>query len=91
MKMSQSLCFVISAVFRIIYSHPHRTRRSLRPVPLADARLPSKGGAASFDIKGLSLGSNGMPAVRPVRIGLLSGDGVDATSFGFLWSLFSSY
>jgi hypothetical protein len=43
--------------------------------------------ASSYDFKGLSLGSNAMAAVRPVRAGLLSGDGVDATSFGFLWSL----
>ena len=43
--------------------------------------------ASSYDFKGLSLGSNAMAAVRPVRVGLLSGEGVDATSFGFLWSL----
>jgi hypothetical protein len=43
--------------------------------------------AASWEIAGISLGSNNMPTVRPVRIGLISGEGVDSTSFGFLWSL----
>src|SRR6185369_9448182 len=43
--------------------------------------------ASSYDFRGLSLGSNAMAAVRPARVGLLSGDGVDPTSFGFLWSL----
>jgi Zinc carboxypeptidase len=43
--------------------------------------------ASSYDFKGLSLGSNAMPAVRPVRVGLLSGDGVDPTSCGYVWAL----
>lgn len=43
--------------------------------------------ASSWDLKGLSLGSRDMVSVRAVRIGLLSGEGVDATSFGFLWHL----
>lgn len=55
---------------------------------LRDDGLTGQAVSASFDIKGLSLGSNSMPSVRPVRIGLLSGEGVDVTSFGFLWSLF---
>jgi zinc carboxypeptidase len=43
--------------------------------------------SSSYELKGLSLGSSEMTAVRPVRVGLVSGDGVDATSFGFLWYL----
>ena len=43
--------------------------------------------SSSYDVTGLSLGSNAMPAVRQPRIGLLSGEGVDPTSFGFLWFL----
>jgi zinc carboxypeptidase len=49
--------------------------------------LAAQAVSSSYDLKGLSLGSNEMPAVRPVRAGLVSGDGVDATSFGFLWYL----
>ena len=61
-------------------------RRSQSPAPggrLSTAQALS----SSYELKGLSLGSNDMPAVRPVRVGLLSGEGVDATSFGFLWYL----
>lgn len=54
---------------------------------LAENKLVAQGVAASWEIQGISLGSNNMPAVRPVRIGLISGEGVDSTSFGFLWSL----
>ncbi len=43
---------------------------------------------SSFDVEGLSLGSRDMPSVRPIRLGLLGGDGVDTTSFGALWFLF---
>jgi hypothetical protein len=42
---------------------------------------------SSYEVGGLSLGSNAMPAVRSPRIGLVSGEGVDVTSFGFLWFL----
>jgi hypothetical protein len=54
---------------------------------LAENKLSAEGVAASWEIAGISLGSNNMPTVRPVRIGLISGEGVDSTSFGFLWSL----
>src|SRR5262249_56583321 len=50
--------------------------------PLVAQRIDS-----SFEVNGTSLGSPDMPAIRPVRVGLLSGEGVDATSFGFLWHL----
>jgi Zinc carboxypeptidase len=43
--------------------------------------------ASSFQVSGLSLGSNSMPSVRPARVGVLSGPGVDSTSFGFVWFL----
>jgi hypothetical protein len=54
---------------------------------LAEGGLTAEGIAASWEIQGISLGSNSMPSVRQARIGLLSGEGVDVTSFGFLWSL----
>ena len=61
--------------------------RDLLQGVLAENRLTADGVAASWEIQGISLGSNNMPTVRPVRIGLISGEGVDSTSFGFLWSL----
>jgi hypothetical protein len=42
---------------------------------------------SSFEFKGLSPGSRDMVAIHPSRVALLSGDGVDPTSFGFLWHL----
>jgi zinc carboxypeptidase len=54
---------------------------------LQDESLAAQAVSSSYDFKGISLGSNDMPAVRPVRVGLVSGEGVDATSFGFLWYL----
>jgi hypothetical protein len=54
---------------------------------LQQGSLKAQALSSSYELKGLSLGSNDMPAVRPVRVGLLSGEGVDATSFGFLWYL----
>ncbi|HVS00636.1 MAG TPA: M14 family zinc carboxypeptidase, partial [Thermoanaerobaculia bacterium] len=53
----------------------------------AEAGVSGQGIASSYGVSGLSLGSNDMAAVRPAHIGLLSGQGVDATSFGFLWHL----
>jgi hypothetical protein len=49
--------------------------------------MTAQGIDSSFEVGGLSLGSAEMPSVRPVRVGLLSGEGVDPTSFGFLWHL----
>ena len=54
---------------------------------LQEGSLTAQALSASYEITGISLGSNDMPAVRPVRVGLVSGEGVDATSFGFLWYL----
>jgi hypothetical protein len=54
---------------------------------LAETGVSADAVASSFDVQGISLGSSQMPAVRPVRVGLVAGEGVDATSFGFLWSL----
>jgi hypothetical protein len=54
---------------------------------LQEDGLTAQALSSSYEIKGLSLGSPDMPAVRPVRVGLVSGDGVDASSFGFLWYL----
>ncbi len=54
---------------------------------LQEGSLAAEAVSSSYELKGLSLGSNEMAAVRPVRVGLVSGEGVDATSFGFLWYL----
>jgi Zinc carboxypeptidase len=66
--------------------NPENLRDLLQGV-LAENKLTAEGVTASWEIEGISLGSNNMPVVRPVRIGLISGEGVDSTSFGFLWSL----
>src|SRR6202035_3629797 len=55
---------------------------------LAEDALTAQGVASSYDWSGLSVGSQEMGAVRPVCVGLVSGEGVDATGFGFLWYLF---
>jgi hypothetical protein len=54
---------------------------------LADDGLVGRAIDSSFEMKGISLGSNEVEAVKPVRAGLVSGAGVDPTSFGFLWHL----
>jgi hypothetical protein len=54
---------------------------------LRDGGLTARAIASSYEVGGLSLGSNNMPSVRQPRVGLISGEGVDATSFGFLWFL----
>jgi hypothetical protein len=57
------------------------------PAMLREGGLAARAVASSYAVSGVSLGSNSMPSVRPTRIGLLSGEGVDPTSFGFLWFL----
>jgi hypothetical protein len=54
---------------------------------LRDGGLSARAVASSYAVSGLSLGSNEMPSVRQPRIALISGEGVDPTSFGFLWFL----
>lgn len=54
---------------------------------LQENGLTARAVASSYEIQGLSLGSGDMASVRPVRVGIVSGDGVDPTSFGFLWYL----
>jgi hypothetical protein len=54
---------------------------------LEDGGLTARAIDSSFEMKGISLGSNEVEAVKPVRAGLVSGMGVDPTSFGFLWHL----
>jgi hypothetical protein len=56
-------------------------------VLLRGAGLTAHAVTSSYEVSGLSLGSNNMPAVRPLRVGLIAGEGVDVTSFGFLWHL----
>jgi Zinc carboxypeptidase len=54
---------------------------------LRDGGLAGHAVSSSYAISGVSLGSNRMPPVRPARVGLVAGEGVDPTSFGFLWFL----
>lgn len=54
---------------------------------LAEGGLAGQGVASSYEFTGLSPGSRDMARVRPARAGLVGGEGVDATSFGFLWYL----
>jgi hypothetical protein len=54
---------------------------------LAEGGLTARAIDSSFEMKGISLGSNEVEGVKPVRVGLVSGMGVDPTSFGFLWHL----
>jgi hypothetical protein len=54
---------------------------------LREDGLTAQAVTSSFAMKGLSLGSNDVEAVKPVQVGLLSGTGVDPTSFGYLWHL----
>ena len=54
---------------------------------LADNGLTARAISSTFEMRGIPLGSNDVEAVKPVRVGLLSGAGVDPTSFGFLWHL----
>ncbi|MFL6195878.1 MAG: M14 family metallopeptidase [Thermoanaerobaculia bacterium] len=61
-------------------------REALQGLLQADG-LTAQAISSSYEIKGLSLGSSDMPAVRSARVGVISGEGVDATSFGFLWYL----
>jgi len=67
-------------------ANPEGARDTLQEL-LRESSLTAQGLASSYDVEGISLGSRDMPAVRPVRVGLVSGEGVDATSFGFLWYL----
>jgi hypothetical protein len=66
-------------------ANPDTLRETLHAL-LQEDRLTAQAVASSWDFKG-SLGSHDMAAVRPVRVGLISGEGVDSTSFGFLWYL----
>ncbi|HEX9940893.1 MAG TPA: M14 metallopeptidase family protein [Thermoanaerobaculia bacterium] len=67
-------------------ANPEGVRATLEEL-LQDDSLSAQAVSSSYEFKGISLGSNDMAAVRPVRVGLVSGEGVDPTSFGFLWYL----
>ncbi len=67
-------------------ANPDGVRDTLQEL-LQESSLTARSLASSYEIQGISLGSHDMVAVRPVRVGLVSGEGVDATSFGFLWYL----
>ncbi|HEX4961137.1 MAG TPA: M14 family metallopeptidase [Thermoanaerobaculia bacterium] len=66
-------------------ANPENLRDTLQGL-LQEDGLTARAVASSWDFKS-SLGSHDMAPVRPVRVGLVSGDGVDATSFGYLWYL----
>jgi hypothetical protein len=78
--------FPAGTLFIPRHGNPESLRQVLEGL-LTAGGVTAQAIASSYDFKGLSLGSNAMAAVRPARVGLLSGDGVDAASFGFLWSL----
>jgi hypothetical protein len=67
--------------------NPADLRQTLQGL-LQEDGLAAQAMTSSFAMKGISLGSNDVEAVKPVRVGLLSGTGVDPTSFGYLWHLF---
>jgi hypothetical protein len=68
------------------YGNPEKLQEKLTPL-LRESGIAAHAVSSSYEVSGLSLGSNSMPAVRPLRVGLISGEGVDVTSFGFLWYL----
>lgn len=61
-------------------------RETLAQLLQKDA-LTARAIASSYEIGGSSLGSRDVAAVRPTRVGLVSGEGIDANSFGYLWHL----
>jgi hypothetical protein len=67
-------------------ANPDSLRDTFKSLVQEDS-LAAQAVSSSYEFKGLSLGSNEMPAVRPAHVGLISGEGVDATSFGYLWYL----
>jgi hypothetical protein len=67
-------------------ANPDNVRATLQEL-LQEDSLTAQAVASSYEFQGLSLGSADMTAVRPVHVGLVSGEGVDPTSFGFLWYL----
>jgi hypothetical protein len=67
-------------------ANPDDVRATLETL-LREDSLTAQAVSSSYEIQGLSLGSRDMASVRPTRVGLVSGDGVDPTSFGFLWYL----
>ncbi|HKV10462.1 MAG TPA: hypothetical protein VJ725_20140, partial [Thermoanaerobaculia bacterium] len=61
-------------------------RETLEQLLQKDA-LTARAIASSYEIGGSSLGSRDVAAVRTTRVGLVSGEGIDANSFGYLWHL----
>lgn len=54
---------------------------------IEEAGVRARGVDTSYSSEGISLGSDLAPTVLAPKIGLLSGNGVSPTSFGFLWHL----
>lgn len=67
-------------------TNPENLRDGLQAL-LQATGVTAQAVSSSYELRGLSLGSNDMASVRPTRVGIVSGDGVDPTSFGFLWYL----
>lgn len=67
-------------------ANPEDVRATLETL-LQEDSLTAQSLSSSYEIQGLSLGSRDMASVRSSRVGLVGGEGVDATSFGFLWYL----
>jgi len=63
-----------------------RLEEALAPLA-AEAEVTFAGVDTSYSSAGISLGSDLAPSVAPPAVGLVSGEGVSPTSFGFLWHL----
>ncbi len=82
----EGLEFPAGTLFIPRRGNPEDLRATLGAL-LAENRLEARAIDSSFAMGGMSLGSNDMERIRPARVGLVGGEGVDATSFGFLWHL----
>jgi hypothetical protein len=82
----EGITYPAGTLFIPRYGNPEKLAEKLAPL-LRETGVTAHAVSSSYEVSGLSLGSNSMPAVRPLRVGLISGEGVDVTSFGFLWYL----
>jgi hypothetical protein len=73
---------------RLSNQEPGGRRLEVALIPLAvEAGVSFSGVDTSYSTAGISLGSDLAPTVVPPAVGLVSGEGVSPTSFGFLWHL----
>ncbi|MDX1997692.1 MAG: M14 family zinc carboxypeptidase [Thermoanaerobaculia bacterium] len=54
---------------------------------LTEVGAEARGIDSTYVTSGVSLGSNQVPSLRQPRVGVLAGEGVSPTSFGFAWHL----